>query len=147
MRVNKSSKDALKYFVIVILGYTATVLIVPSWVHDTPQKVQQTRPTQTYISAWSKADSLGYARGKVEAFSYTQYSCLVKLWQHESHWNSKAYDPTKSMGKNAGGIPQVLGLSTDTPAPTQIDVGLSYIYSRYLTPCGAWKHWQAKGWY
>ena len=32
-------------------------------------------------------------------------------------------------------------------ATTQETWGLNYIASRYSTPCGAWAHSQATGWY
>jgi hypothetical protein len=34
-----------------------------------------------------------------------------------------------------------------TNAVPQIRWGLNYIKSRYSTPCGAWDHSQATGWY
>jgi hypothetical protein len=61
--------------------------------------------------------------------------------------NMNAYNKVKVMGKNAGGIPQILGLDPRTPAPLQIDRGMKYIIHRYGTPCMAWKFHQRKGWY
>jgi hypothetical protein len=43
------------------------------------------------------------------------------------------------MGKNAGGIPQLLGLDPKIPATKQIDRGIAYIFHRYDTPCNAWR--------
>jgi len=103
-------------------------------------------PTQT-VRAWSKTDSLAYARDKIEIFAEKQYACLMNLWGKESGWDSHAYNSVKSMGMNAGGIPQVLGMSPKTLPADQIDRGLVYIYYRYGTPCLAWSHWQRKGWY
>lgn len=123
-------------------------LIVVLWIRFTPSPLKA--PTQTNmpsVRVWTKDDSLAYARDKLEVFAYKQYSCLVQLWNHESHWNPHAYNKVKSMGLNAGGIPQVLGMSTSTPPASQIDRGLIYIYQRYGIPCAAWKHWQRKGWY
>jgi hypothetical protein len=79
-----------------------------------------------------------------------QYSCLVSLWNRESHWSVTAANPN-----GAYGIPQALpgskmasaGPDWRTNAKTQILWGLSYITSRYGTPCGAWAHSQATGWY
>jgi hypothetical protein len=34
-----------------------------------------------------------------------------------------------------------------TSAATQIKWGLTYIHDRYGSPCGAWAHEQADGWY
>ena len=80
-----------------------------------------------------------------------QYNCLVSLWNKESGWNM--YASNKSSG--AYGIPQSLpgskmasaGADWATNAATQITWGLGYISGRYQTPCGAWTHSQAVGWY
>lgn len=96
---------------------------------------------------WVVADSKAYAQDVVLAWADNQYLCLDKLWTKESNWRPEAYNKIKVMGKNAGGIPQILGLSTQTPAPKQIDRGFKYIMHRYGTPCMAWKHHQRKGWY
>jgi hypothetical protein len=79
-----------------------------------------------------------------------QYSCLVALWNRESHWNVTAENPD-----GAYGIPQALpgskmsefGPDWQTNATTQITWGLAYIDGRYGNPCGAWGHSQASGWY
>lgn len=80
-----------------------------------------------------------------------QWGCLEKLWMKESGWNERA------MNRYSGayGIPQSLpghkmasaGNDWQTNAATQITWGLTYIKGRYGTPCGAWAHSQAKGWY
>ena len=104
-------------------------------------------PTQTSVRVWTKTDSLAYARDKMEAFAQKQFACLANLWGKESGWDPKALNLVRSMGMRAGGIPQVLGMSTSTSPADQIDRGLVYIYYRYGTPCVAWSHWQRKGWY
>jgi hypothetical protein len=79
-----------------------------------------------------------------------QFNCLVSLWNRESHWNVTATNPN-----GAYGIPQALpgnkmasaGPDWQTNATTQITWGLGYITGRYGTPCGAWAHSQATGWY
>jgi hypothetical protein len=95
--------------------------------------------------SWSKADSKAYARDKLSEWKDNQASCLDKLWGKESAWNPDAFNPIRVMGKHAGGIPQLLGLDPDTPAPRQIERGLDYIYYRYGTPCDAWTHWKRNG--
>jgi hypothetical protein len=83
--------------------------------------------------------------------SPTQYQCLVKLWQRESNWLASAYN----RGSGATGIPQAVpgskmrsaGADWRTNAVTQIRWGLGYIKQVYGTPCGAWSHSQAHGWY
>jgi hypothetical protein len=92
-------------------------------------------------------DSKAYAKDVVSAWADNQYECLDKLWTKESHWRPEAFNKQKVMGKNAGGIPQILGLNPKTPAPLQIDRGMKYIIHRYGTPCMAWKFHQRKGWY
>lgn len=94
---------------------------------------------------WSKADSKAYARDKLSEWRDRQWSCLGQLWGKESAWNPNAFNSVKVMGKHAGGIPQLLGLDPDTPAPRQIERGLDYIYYRYGTPCDAWSHWKRNG--
>lgn len=96
---------------------------------------------------WTVIDSKAYAKDALYHWSNTQFICLSQLWGKESAWNPRAYNEHKVMGKNAGGIPQLLGLSPDTPAPIQIDRGLAYIKYRYTTPCIAWGHYKRKGWY
>lgn len=79
-----------------------------------------------------------------------QFSCLVSLWDRESGWNVYAHS-----GSGAYGIPQALpGSKMSSSGPdwqsnpaTQITWGLNYISGRYSTPCGAWAHSQATGWY
>jgi hypothetical protein len=75
----------------------------------------------------------------------------VNLWNHESHWNVHAGNPSSG----AYGIPQALpgtkmasaGPNWHDDARTQIKWGLGYIKSRYSTPCGAWGHFQSSNWY
>jgi hypothetical protein len=96
---------------------------------------------------WTIEDSKAYAQDKLYDFKHKQWNCLNKLWTKESNWRPNAYNKVKVMGKNAGGIPQILGLDPKTPAPKQIDRGLSYIYNRYITPCKAWEFFTKKGYY
>jgi hypothetical protein len=80
-----------------------------------------------------------------------QFSCLDSLWSHESGWSVYASNP----GSGAYGIPQALpgskmasaGPGWQSSAATQIRWGLSYIDSTYGSPCGAWSHEEASGWY
>jgi hypothetical protein len=96
---------------------------------------------------WVVQDSKAYAQDVILAWANNQYECLDKLWTQESNWRAEAYNKIKVMGKNAGGIPQILGLDPRTPAPLQIDRGFAYIMHRYGTPCMAWKFHEQKGWY
>jgi hypothetical protein len=99
------------------------------------------------VREWKIEDSKAYAQDVILAWADNQYLCLEKLWHKESNWRPEAYNKIKVMGKNAGGIPQILGMSTQIPAPKQIDRGFAYIMHRYGTPCTAWKFHQKKGWY
>ena len=113
-------------------------------VNRTDIKIEKKKIT---VREWKVADSKAYAQDVVLAWADNQYLCLEKLWTKESNWRPEAYNKVKVMGKNAGGIPQILGMSTQTPAPKQIDRGFAYIMHRYGTPCMAWKHHEKKGWY
>ncbi|TDC54978.1 lytic transglycosylase domain-containing protein [Actinomadura sp. KC345] len=94
------------------------------------------------------------AKAMLPSFGFSgdgQFGCLVKLWNKESGWNSRAKNPSSG----AYGIPQALpgskmasaGSDWETSAKTQIKWGLGYIKDRYGTPCGAWEHSQNVGWY
>ena len=106
-------------------------------------------PTEKEITerTWVVEDSKAYAQDVILAWANNQYECLDKLWTQESNWRSEAFNKIKVMGKNAGGIPQILGLDPKLPAPLQIDRGFAYIMHRYGTPCMAWKFHERKGWY
>jgi hypothetical protein len=103
--------------------------------------------TLTAPQEWTIDDSKMYARDSLLAWQHNQWLCLDKLWTKESNWRHEAYNDVKVMGRNAGGIPQILGLSPNTNPTEQIDRGLDYISHRYGTPCQAWKYWQKNGWY
>jgi len=83
-------------------------------------------------------------------WSSSQFSCLDPLWAHESGWSVTAENPD-----GAYGIPQALpgskmasaGPNWQTSAATQIKWGLEYIKGTYGSPCAAWEHEQATGWY
>ena len=83
-------------------------------------------------------------------WSSSQFSCLDPLWAHESGWSVTAENPD-----GAYGIPQALpgskmasaGPDWQTSAATQIRWGLEYIKGAYGSPCAAWAHELATGWY
>jgi hypothetical protein len=93
------------------------------------------------------------AMGMLGSYGWSsgQFSCLDSLWNQESGWNVTA---TNSVS-GAYGIPQALpgakmasaGADWQTDAATQIRWGLGYIKSLYGSPCGAWSHEEATGWY
>ncbi len=89
-----------------------------------------------------------YAAGLV---GQGQFGCLDSLFNRESGWSSSATNPSSG----AYGIPQALpgskmasaGSDWRTNPYTQVRWGVSYIKSRYGTPCNAWAHSQGTGWY
>ena len=117
-----------------------TLVLLGLFIFDTPTNEPQ--PKETVHQAWSKEDSKSYARDRLSVWQQREWLCLSSLWGRESAWNPKAYNTTKVMGKNAGGIPQLLGLDPKTPPTRQIERGLDYIYYRYGTPCNAWEFFQ-----
>lgn len=96
------------------------------------------------------AQSIAYGMVKARGWGDSEFSCLVALWNRESGWRVNAYNSS-----GAYGIPQALpgskmasaGADWATNPATQITWGLGYISGRYGTPCGAWGHSNATGWY
>jgi resuscitation-promoting factor RpfB len=96
------------------------------------------------------AQSIGFNLLSSYGFATSQWSCLDALWERESGW---IYDAENASG--AYGIPQALpgskmasaGPDWETDPTTQINWGLGYIQSTYGTPCAAWDHEEADGWY
>ncbi|WP_349897307.1 aggregation-promoting factor C-terminal-like domain-containing protein [Parafrigoribacterium soli] len=97
------------------------------------------------------AQAIGHELVMARGWGEDQYSCLVSLFNRESHWNVYAGNPVSG----AYGIPQALpgskmasaGADWQSNPRTQITWGLGYIAARYGTPCGAWSHSQSSGWY
>ena len=128
-----------KKLIILIVVVVSVYLFSSSRVSPTEEKLP--------VREWVVEDSKAYAQDVVLAWAAHQYECLDKLWTQESNWRSEAFNKIKVMGKNAGGIPQILGLDPKTPAPLQVDRGFAYIMHRYGTPCMAWKFHQKNNWY
>lgn len=84
-------------------------------------------------------------------WSRRQFRYLDPLWERESSWNVRAYNPYTG----AYGIPQAepgdkmasAGRNWRTSARTQILWGLRYIKGRYGSPKAAWQHELSTGWY
>lgn len=84
-------------------------------------------------------------------WSPRHFNCLDRLWIRESGWNHRAYNRYSG----AYGIPQALpgrkmrsaGRDWRTNPYTQMRWGLGYIKHRYGSPCRAWRHLRATGWY
>jgi hypothetical protein len=98
----------------------------------------------------SSARGIAYNMLASFGFSTDQFGCLNDLWTQESNW---VYNAENASG--AYGIPQALpgskmasaGADWQTDPATQIKWGLGYIKGIYGTPCGAWSHEEADGWY
>lgn len=131
-----------KYFI--RLGISLTFVALFTLFIVEPLVPPHKYPQQT---TWTPEDSKAYAYDRLGVWRDKQMSCLAKLWGKESAWNPEAYNKIKVAGRNAGGIPQLLGLDPATPPTKQIDRGLEYIYHRYHTPCRAWHHFLKKGWH
>ena len=116
------------------------------------QQAQQTAVQQPAASTPSGSPQQ-IAEQMLSQFGWSsgQFSCLQPLWAHESGWNIYASNPSSG----AYGIPQALpgskmasaGPDWQSNAATQIRWGLTYIQGTYGSPCAAWSHEQADGWY
>jgi hypothetical protein len=106
-----------------------------------PAIVYEPRPILEQVSAKEIAKEL---------LDPKQFLCLTKLIGKESAWKPEAQNPTST----ASGIGQMLdstvsslGMKKSDSAVAQLVATLSYISRRHSHPCGAWKHFQQKGWY
>ena len=125
------------------------------------RKAQQAKAAQAAQAAQAAAQAAQQAasqspqqiaQGMLSSYGWgqDQWSCLDQLWQQESGWSATAQNPS-----GAYGIPQALpaskmasaGSDWQTNATTQIKWGLGYIQSVYGTPCAAWSHEVADGFY
>lgn len=108
-------------------------------------------PIPSSCSKYSGAKAIGCSELLKAGFKLDQMPCLDKLWTRESHWNYKS----SNSSSGAYGIPQAVpgskmaafGDDWRTNPATQIKWGLDYIKNRYGTPCKAWDHSEATGWY
>jgi len=102
------------------------------------------------VPASGSPQDIARAMLQAQGMGNDQFTCLVNLWNRESHWNVHAANKS-----GAYGIPQAMpgskmasaGPDWQNNATTQITWGLNYIKGRYGTPCAAWSHSQSTGWY
>lgn len=121
-------------------------------------EAEQESSSSDYSAPPASNVSSGDARSIARSMASSQYGwgdgqfqCLDSLWQRESGWSVSAYNASSG----ATGIPQALpgnkmasfGSDWQTNPATQIAWGLSYISGSYGTPCAAWDHSEAVGWY
>jgi hypothetical protein len=117
-----------------------------------PVTAAQPSPSPTSAPPAASGSPQQIAEAMLGSFGWSssQFSCLDPLWAQESGWSVTAANPD-----GAYGIPQALpgskmasaGPDWQTDAATQIRWGLEYIQATYGSPCGAWAHEQATGWY
>lgn len=117
-----------------------------------PVKKIIAKGTKVIVSNPSANVAIGQRLAADRGWTGDQWYCLYQLWQKESKWNHLASNGSSG----AYGIPQAfpgskmasVGADWQTNPETQIKWGLGYIANgRYKTPCGAWQHSQASGWY
>ncbi|MEA5454545.1 transglycosylase [Sinomonas sp. JGH33] len=99
------------------------------------------------------AGAKAYAGSQIGGYGWggSEFQCLLQLWTRESSWMTDATNPSSG----AYGIAQALpadkyysaGNDWLTNYRTQINWGLGYIRDRYGSPCNAWAHEVAIGWY
>jgi hypothetical protein len=127
----------------------AAALAAAQQVTAQPAATQQT-PTVAPAHPSGSAQQIAMSMLSSYGWSSSQFSCLDPLWSRESGWNVTASNPD-----GAYGIPQAMpgskmasaGPDWETSAATQIKWGLGYIKDLYGSPCGAWSHEEATGWY
>nr|WP_243896745.1 G5 domain-containing protein [Actinomyces bowdenii] len=117
------------------------------------QAPAEAAPAPVAESGTDAAGAQAIAKSMMAGYGWndSEFSCLVSLWNRESNWNYQAENPSSG----AYGIPQSLpgdkmaaaGADWRTNPTTQITWGLGYISERYGSPCGAWAHSEAVGWY
>ena len=143
-----------------VLAVGAAVLLLASAApsHHHKHTAAPVRPAQPVVVAAGGNRALGAQLAASYGWTGSQFDCLNWLWTRESNWRTNAVEDTSINGQTptyAYGIPQALpaskmaaaGADYRTNPRTQIRWGLSYIRGRYGTPCGAWAHEEANGWY
>jgi len=93
------------------------------------------------------ARAMGHDMLLARGWDESEWACLDALWSRESGWRVNA----ENSSSGAYGIPQAypgtkmatVGADWQTNPATQITWGLNYVAGRYITPCGAWAHFQS----
>jgi uncharacterized protein YabE (DUF348 family) len=126
----------------------SSVLVAPA---DRVIRVGTQALPQVAAVAPGTARAIGLEMVLARGWDQQEFACLDSLWTKESNWRVNA----ANSHTGAYGIPQALpgtkmasaGADWRTNPSTQIAWGLGYIANRYGTPCAAWAHSQAQGWY
>lgn len=112
----------------------------------TPAPVhEQSRTSVSAAISGGNPRDIAQALAATYTWTGNQWTCLDKLWSHESKYETTVQNPTSG----AYGIPQALpaskmgsvGADWRTNPVTQIVWGLGYIQNRYGSPCNAWSYW------
>lgn len=135
------------------LRRTSVLLVTSALAVSTTATVAQASFASASAASFAQLSNRAIAAPMVSArgWSKGQFGCLSRLWTRESNWNHRAHNRFSG----AYGIPQALpggkmasaGHDWRTNPKTQIRWGLGYIKQRYGSPCGAWSHFQSRGWY
>ena len=113
------------------------------------------QPTQT-VATQQAAQPSGSPQQVAEqmlgqfGWSGSQFSCLEPLWDARAAGTSPPRTRLRRIRHPAGAVGLADGERRpdwQTDAATQIRWGLTYIQGRYGSPCGAWAHEEADGWY
>ena len=135
-----------KVFALLTTWYVAFLSLLP-WHMPITNAQTEPKPTEINEFHWTpralKLYAKQFMRMAYPEWNLSEHHALMKLWGKESAWNHKAQNPNSS----AFGIPQLLNLDPETPAPLQVERGLAYIQHRYDKPSVAWSHWRKHGWY
>ncbi|HET9188318.1 MAG TPA: hypothetical protein VFN80_10200 [Acidothermaceae bacterium] len=118
---------------------TPTHTAAPAPVHE------QSRTSVSAAISGGNPRDIAQALAATYTWTGNQWTCLDKLWSHESKYETTVRNPTSG----AYGIPQALpaskmgsaGADWRTNPVTQIVWGLGYIQNRYGSPCNAWSYW------
>ncbi|OLE26832.1 MAG: hypothetical protein AUG49_07185 [Catenulispora sp. 13_1_20CM_3_70_7] len=114
----------------------------------TPTTTSSPKPTSTPKPPVSYGSAYAIAQSMVPS---GQFGCFANIIERESGWNVHASNPSSG----AYGLGQALpgskmasaGSDWQNNPATQIKWVLSYMNSRYGSPCGAWSFWQSHSWY
>jgi len=124
----------------------------------TPAPTKTTTTPTSSSSSSSSSVGMGYNATPAQAQAIAkqlvpsgQYACFANIISRESSWNIHAVNSSSG----AYGLPQALpgdkmaefGADWRSSATIQIKWALSYMTSRYGSPCAAWAFWQNHNWY
>lgn len=122
--------------------------VIGGWLALTHPGVSAPAPSGPVTTASQSPNvALGQAMAASDGITGSEWTCLNETWTRESGWSATAANPAS----DARGIAQdINGWSAGYSygdAAQQIAWGIAYITARYGTPCGAWDHEEADGWY